>query len=184
MWGRFTKVPSTCPSTLPRCADVSSEEVYTHPSPSPSVSVSPSPSPSPSPPPSPRLRPNPHSTILMMSRERSNKKKIMRVTMFWNQKTKMMPQNMKASKTTFKWKFKIKVVWPWRLMLWRFILSVLRSPGQASQIFSSTWRNVNSVVINWYQESIGMITLIKHIQDLYLSAINAMWERLYREDSL
>ena len=69
------KVPSTCPSTLPRCADVGSEEVYMCPS------LSPSPNPSLSPPLSPHLRPHPYSTILMMSRGMSNKKKIMSVTM-------------------------------------------------------------------------------------------------------
>ena len=53
---------------------------------------------------SPHLCPHPHSTIL--SRVMSNKKKLMKLTMFWSQKkTKMMPQNFKVSKTTFKWKF-------------------------------------------------------------------------------
>ena len=46
------------------------------PSPSPSVC------PSLSQPPSPRLCPHPNPTIIMMSRERPNKKKIMRVARF------------------------------------------------------------------------------------------------------
>ena len=91
--------------------------------------------------------------------------------MFWSQKkTKMMPQNMTASKTTFTWNFIIRVVRTWVLMLWRFILSLLRSSGRASQIFSRTWNNVTSVVINWYKESIWKLTLLEQILDL--AAIN------------
>ena len=55
---------------------VSKSKVFMCPSPGPSLC------PSPSPPPSPRLHPHPNPTIIIMSRGRPNKKKIMRVASF------------------------------------------------------------------------------------------------------